>query len=204
MEADMGGKNWFPQLHIRMKPTEWLNLDATSYVRGFELDWQTNFWYLPSFLKGIVLNLNYTHISSETSYPFQTAVKQGTGPFAKTVFVDSTRTGSMPNQPDDVVNITLGYDIGGFSARLSFVYQDNVLRGINRTYDELDTYTGSSERWDFTAYQVLPWLNGRLQLYLNVSNITNTPDRVFTSTLGKLSSLEYYGRTADLGLRYKF
>ncbi len=50
----------------------WINLDATSYVRGFELDWQTNFWYLPSFLRGFVLNINYTHISSETSYPFQT------------------------------------------------------------------------------------------------------------------------------------
>jgi TonB-dependent receptor len=182
----------------------WINLDATSFVRGFELDWQTHFWYLPSFLKGLVLNINYTHITSETSYPFQTAVKQGTGPFAKTVFVDSTRTGRMPNQPDDVFNVTLGYDIGGFSARISYVYQDNVLTGVNRTYDELDSYTDASNRWDFTAYQQLPWLKGRLQLYLNANNITNTPDRSFTSELQKLSSLQYYGRTVDLGIRYKF
>lgn len=184
--------------------TTWINLDATSFVRGFELDWQTHFWYLPSFLKGMVLNINYTHITSETSYPFQTAVKQGTGPFAKTVFVDSTRNGRMPNQPDDVFNVTLGYDIGGFSARLSFVYQDNVLTGVNRTYDELDSFTDASKRWDFTAYQKLPWLKGRLQLYLNANNITNTPDRSFTSELQKLSSVQYYGRTVDLGIRYKF
>ncbi len=182
----------------------WINLDGTSYVRGFELDWQTNFWYLPSFLKGIVLSVNYTHITSNTSYPFQTSVKRGSGPFAQTVFVDSTRAGRMPNQPNDVFNFTLGYDIGGFSARLTYLYQDNVLTGVNRTFDELDSYTAAYRRWDFTAYQQLPWLNKRLQLYVNANNITNTPDRSFTSVLEKLSSVQYYGRTVDIGLRYKF
>jgi len=182
----------------------WINLDGTSTVKGFELDWQTNFWYLPSFLKGLVLSINYTHINSQTSYPLQTAVKEGTGPFAKTVFIDTTRVGRMPNQPDDIFNFTLGYDIGGFSARLSYVFTDNVLVRVNRTFDELDSYTASYKRWDFTAYQKLPWLNGQFQVYMNVNNITNTPDRAFTSTLEKLSSLQYYGRTIDLGLRYTF
>ena len=181
----------------------WINLEASSTVKGFELDWQTNFWYLPSFLKGIVLNINYTHIMSETSYPFQTAVKEGTGPFARTIFVDSIRTGRMPNQADDVFNVTLGYDIGGFSARLSFVYTDNTLVGINRTYHELDSYTDAYYRWDFTAYQKLPWVDG-LQMYLNVNNITNSPDRSYTSRLRKLSSVNYYGRTVDVGIRYRF
>jgi len=182
----------------------WINLEAPSRVRGIELDWQTNFWYLPSFLKGLVLSVNYTHINSETRYPFQTAVKQGTGPFAPTVFVDSTRAGRMPNQPDDVFNFTIGYDIGGFSARLSYVYTDNILVGVNRTFDELDAYTDSFQRWDLTAYQKLPWLGGGAQVYLNVNNITNTADRAFISTLEKVSAVEYYGRTVDIGLRYKF
>jgi hypothetical protein len=181
----------------------WINLDAISTVRGFELDWQTNFWYLPSFLRGLVLSINYTHIISETSYPFQTAVKQGEGPFAPTIFVDSTRTGSMPNQPDDVLNVTLGYDIGGFSARLSFVYQDNVLVGVNRTYAELDAYTDAYYRWDFTAQMELPWVEG-LKVFLNANNIANTPDRSYISVLEKLSSANYYGRTVDLGIRYEF
>lgn len=182
----------------------WINLDGTSFVRGFELDWQTHFWYLPSFLKGIVLNVNYTHITSNTSYPFQTSVKQGTGPFAPTIFVDSVRAGRMPNQPNDVFNFTLGYDVGGFSARLSFVYQNNILTGVNRTYDELDAYTDAYKRWDFTAYQKLPWLDGRLQVYLNANNITNAADRAFISELRKLSSVQYYGRTVDIGIRYGF
>jgi len=182
----------------------WINLDATSTVRGFELDWQTNLYYLPSFLKGIVLSVNYTHINSETSYPFQTSVKEGTGPFAKTIFVDSTRVGRMPNQPDDIFNLTIGYDIGDFSGRLSYVFTDNVLVRVNRTFDELDSYTDAYRRWDFTAYQKLPWFDKRLQVYLNVNNVTNTPDRSFTSELEKISSIQYYGRTVDLGLRYQF
>ena len=128
----------------------------TSYsIHYTKLYEQTHFWYLPSILRGLVFNVNYTHIASETSFPFQTAVKQGDGPFAPTIFVDSTRTGRMPNQPDDVLNVTLGYDIGGFSARLSFVYTDNVLVGVNRTYKELDSYTDAYYRWDFTAYYEL-------------------------------------------------
>jgi TonB-dependent receptor len=182
----------------------WINLEGTSYVRGFELDWQTHFYYLPSFLKGFVLNVNYTRINSETTYPFQTSVKLGTGPFAQTVFVDSLRAGRMPNQPNDVFNFTLGYDVGGFSARLTFLYQNNILTGVNRTYDELDSYTAAYGRWDFTAYQKLPWLNERFQVYLNANNITNTPDRAFISVLQKLSSLQYYGRTVDIGIRYGF
>ena len=185
----------------------WINLDDVSTVKGIELDWQTNLWYLPSVFKGIVLSVNYTHILSSTSYPLQTSVKDGTGPFAPTIFIDSTRVGRMPNQPDDIFNFTFGYDFGGFSARLSYVYTDNILAAVDRTYDELDSYTASYKRWDFTANQKLKLKRlkkGELQVYMNANNITNTADRSFTSTLQKLSSLQYYGRTMDIGIRYKF
>jgi TonB-dependent receptor len=178
----------------------WTNLEQTSYVRGIELDWQTHFWYLPSYLNGLVLNINYTHIKSESHYPYFEKVKVGL--FGSRI-VDTTRTGRLIDQPNDILNITLGYDIGGFSARLSFLYQDNVLTTADTKQEELDKYTGAYYRWDFTAYQKLPWLEG-LQLYLNINNITNRPDREFRSVLEKLSEVKYYGRTADLGIRYSF
>ena len=181
----------------------WTNLEQTSYVRGIELDWQTHFWYLPSFLSGLVFNINYTHITSQTHYPYYYTKRIGNPPFFTFKNVDTTRTGRLIDQPDDILNVTLGYDIGGFSARLSFLYQDNVLREANSTYEELDSYTAAYYRWDFTAYQKLPWFEG-LQVYLNVNNITNRPDRRFTSVLEKLSFVEYYGATADLGVRYSF
>lgn len=178
----------------------WINLEKPSYVRGVELDWQTHFWYLPSFLNGLVLNINYTHIKSESYYPFQKSVKVG---LFGSKLVDTTRSGRLIDQPNDILNLTMGYDIGGFSARLSFLFQDNVLRSADIKQEELDQYTGAYYRWDFTAYQKLPWLEG-LQLYLNVNNITDRPDRQFRSVLEKLSDVQYYGRTADLGVRYSF
>ena len=71
----------------------------------------------------------------------------------------------------------------------------------------VDTYDPSMRclyyRWDFTAYQKLPWLEG-LQLFLNVNNITDRSDRQFRSVLEKLSDVQYYGLTADVGVRYSF
>ncbi len=181
----------------------WTNLDETSYVRGIELDWQTHFWYLPSFLHGLVFNINYTHITSTTRYPYYYTKRTGNFPFYTYKTVDTTRTGRLIDQPDDILNLTLGYDIGGFSARLSFLYQDNVLRSADPTYQELDSYTAPYTRWDFTAYQKLPWFEG-FQVYLNINNITNRPDRQFRSVLEKLSAVQYYGATGDLGVRYSF
>ena len=180
----------------------WINLDARSTVEGFELEWQTNFWYLSSFLRGLVFNINYTHITSETSYPFQVLVRlDPDNPFSRSELVDSTRTGRMPDQPNDVLNATLGYDFRGFSARLSFLYQDNVL-GNPGVRDELDSYTDALYRWDLILYQQLPWRGFRA--FMNLNNITNSSDRRFVSVLEKLSSADYYGRTIDLGIRYEF
>ena len=109
----------------------------------------------------------------------------------------------MIDQPNDILNLTVGYDIGGFSARLSFLYQDNVFQKAHTTYEELDSYSDAYYRWDFTAYQKLPWIQG-LQVYLNLNNITNSSERNFTSVLEKLASAEYYGTTADLGIRYSY
>ncbi len=180
----------------------WENIDAKSFVRGIELDWQTHFWYLPSYFKGLVLNINFTHINSKTRYPYQTSIRETRPPFRVT-FVDSSRAGRMPNQPNDVLNVTLGYDIGDFSARLSLVYQDDVIAGIDRNYKERDVHTDTFTRWDFTARQKLPWYKG-LEAYLNMNNISNEPDRRFFSTGKKLNSVEYYGFTTDFGLRYTF
>lgn len=201
----------------------WVNVDdKPTIVRGFELDWQTNFWYLPSVFKGLVLNVNYTKLFSETVYPYDVFYKDPNNIFAPGVFVDSSRTARMPHQPDDVLNMTLGYDIGGFSARLSFLYQGDMLgtsgsdavagniRGTTSQWSyssigirpEKDSYTDEYYRWDLTIQQKLPW-NG-FQMYLNANNITNSVDQKSLSLLGKLKTREYYGRTFDIGIRYSF
>lgn len=182
----------------------WANLEDLSYVRGFELDWQTHFWYLPEPLKGLVFNINYTKISSQSYYNYIRVKKTGNPPFYKYEYSDTTRTGRLVDQPDDILNFTLGYDIGGFSARLSYLYQDDVLEYAHAQYEGYDEHTKPYSRWDFTAYQKLPWVEG-LQLFLNVNNITNEADLRYRNSdiPGYLSRAEYYGTTAEFGVRYK-
>ncbi|MDZ7723216.1 MAG: TonB-dependent receptor [candidate division KSB1 bacterium] len=201
----------------------WINVnEKPTIVRGFELDWQTNFWYLPSIFKGMVLNVNYTRLFSETIYPYDVFYKDPDNIFARGVFVDSSRTGRMPHQPNDVLNLTVGYDLGGLSARLSFLFQGQMLgkggsgetagniRGSSSRMGnvaigirpELDPYTDDYYRWDLTVQQKLPWPG--FQLYFNANNLSNSIDQQSLSILGKLKAREYYGRTFDLGFRYRF
>ena len=195
----------------------YVNSPYDTEVWGFEMDWQTNFWYLPSVLKGLVLNINYTRMFSETTY--QTTVQKGSEclrncgtPWQVSVpiYGDSTRTGRAFDQPAHLMNVTLGYDFKGFSARVSYLYQGDRLTGVGRvTIPVLDSYSKEYERWDITVKQRV---NDMLELYANFNNLTSTPDRSIigngsgdtTRGFGSTTYVQYYGFTMDAGVRLKF
>ena len=171
-----------------------------AFVKGVELDWQTNFWYLPRVLKGLVLNINYTHIYSEAKYP-RTVVEKKTDPVTfETTYrnIDSYIVGQLVQQPDDIFNIQLGYDYKGFSARISTLYQSRIFKGSN-FYKELVQYTDSYNRWDISLKQKLPWY--KLQIFCNINNLTGAADRDLIAGKPWNSRIQHYGTTVDLGLR---
>jgi len=145
-------------------------------VKGVEFDWQTNFWYLPGVWKGLVLNVNYTHIYSEAKYPFTKVVNVQDDPFGIPIWenIDSYHKGKLVQQPDDIFNVQIGFDYKGFSGRISTLYQSRVFKGTN-FYQELTQYTDVYNRWDISLKQKLPWYN--LQLFCNLNNITASSDR---------------------------
>jgi len=120
----------------------------------------------------------------------------------------------MPGQVDDVVNLSIGYEKRGFSARISMVYQSSSLKvsedaqlgslaksvGKNAA---LDNYTGAFTRWDMTLKQTF---NKKYTIYANLNNITNTPETAYLyGSRGNLKTREVvYGMTFDIGFRYKF
>jgi len=180
-----------------------LNNRYEAHVDGFEVDWQTNFWYLPGMLRGLVFHVNYTHVNSEVRYP-RTIIK---GEYVfEPVFeyrqtnVDTFYTDRMLHQPDHIVNVALGYDYKGFSARLSLLYQSNIFRGTN-FWPELRTITDDYLRWDLSIKQNLPWK--RLQLFLNVNNITGALDRDLNQGSSFPAAEQHYGTTVDFGLRVR-
>ncbi len=176
-----------------------------AYLKGIEADFQTRLWYLPGMLSGIVLGVNYTHIWSSTLYPYvlkydTTVTPPGGGrPQRISYLVGASRGGRLLDQPDDILNASVGYDYKGFSGRLSFLYQGSMVSGIGSRIEQ-DGFTHDYFRMDASFRQLLPWHG--LQLYLNINNINQRADISAQQTIGGFTSEQYYGLTADLGIRY--
>ena len=104
----------------------------------------------------------------------------------------------MLNQPNDILNFALGFDYGGFSGRLSLIYQDNIFKRPDFWKQQRinsDVYT----RWDLSVKQRLPWYG--IQIFLNLNNITGEEDVDVNQKNTFPASRERYGMTMDLGLR---
>jgi TonB-dependent receptor len=181
-----------------------INSRYKAYVKGVEADLQTRFWYLPAPLDGIVLGLNYTHIWSSTTYPLtfltRTVVDSivGRRTYSHQAVIDSSRGGRLLYQPNDIFNAYLGYDYLGFSARVSFVFQGNSVTNIG-SISENDGFSKDYFRIDASARQVLPWWG--LQLYLDINNLNSATNISTQQTIGGFTSQQYYGLTANLGIR---
>ena len=179
-------------------------------LNGFEIDYQTRFWYLPGLLSGLVFNANYTLTKSEVKYPI-TFIEQEViwAPFEVVKYnIDTTYTDRLLDQPNEIINLSVGYDYKGFSGRLSMLYNDDVFMSTN-FWPELRQNTDAYRRWDLSMKQELPF--DGLSIYFNASNLTETNDlnryRGITSEDAgseNLASEQHYGRTVDLGFRYSF
>lgn len=184
------------------------NSPQTTKVWGFELEHQMNFTFLPGLLKNIVLSYNASIVRSET---FLIATRTDT----ITYFLDDFPgipfyryedraievKQQLEEQPKFYGNISLGYDIAGFSGRISLFHQSEYNlsftpsgRGdqITNSFTRLDL----AIRYKFTDY---------LSILLNVSNLTNIKEgnsiynRVNNYKI--LNINERYGLTADFGVR---
>ena len=172
-------------------------------LSGFEFDFQTRFWYLPSVLSGLVLNANYTITDSEVRYPrtiIEFDIDWGPPLTTTTTNIDTFYVDRLIDQPDEIINISLGYDYKGFSGRLSMLYKSNVFMRTD-FWPELRQSTDDYRRWDLSMKMDLP-VDG-LEMFLNVSNITEAVDKnIFRDR--NLSLEQHYGKTIDLGFRYSF
>jgi len=165
-------------------------------VYGLELAWQTHFWYLPGPLSGLVLGVNYTHTKSEAKYPYRYSYSTG----RNIIYVDTSFTDRFVHQPDNIVNLSLGFDYAGFSIRVAMLYQANIFTSPNY-WPQLRGYTAAYRRWDIAAKQRLPWFG--LELFASLNNINSAKDMSVIQG-GPPSAIEDYGFTAALGVRGRF
>jgi len=200
--TDLSGYPDLPPIHgLLYEFNTYINNPAPIDLYGIETEWQTHFWYLPQPFTGLVLNINYTHIFSEATYPKSvvTTVYNDDGTFSQTIADTSYKT-RLLNQPNDILNLGLGYDFEGFSARLSLLFQDNIFKRPD-FWMQNRINSAKYTRWDLSVKQDLPWFG--MQIYFNVNNITGENELDVNQKNGFPANEQRYGMSADLGLRIK-
>ena len=179
--------------------TTFINNPNRVDVYGIEAEWQTHFWYLPDPFSGLVLNVNYTHIFSSADYPYNIASQSPVYPFP-TTHIDTTYTDRLIQQPNDIVNLSIGFDYRKFSILASMIYQSQVYNGTN-FYNALRSDKDNYLRWDISAKQGLP-LDG-FEVYFDLNNVNSAADIYLIRGSGFPTSESNYGLTADLGIRWR-
>jgi TonB-dependent receptor len=193
----------------------YMNSPYEGTVKGLELEWQSNFSWLPGAWSGLVLNANYTHVWSDTKYMLHRVlfvIPEG-GWLPEPLESDTFFNNSLLQQADDIANVSMGYDYKGFSARLSFRFQGNVLSSVN-SLPQLNEYTDDVYKFDFVVKQKIPVKYGDLEVFLNAINFTNVPYGRFidypvqsggaTVIQRKTTYKRYSGRQFQLGIRFRY
>jgi len=182
------------------------NNEWAGYVKGLEIDWQTHFSYLPKPFNGILLNMNLTYMQSETRYPFYSFETIYIDEYPYKIFEgnDDSRVNKVIGMPDIIANVALGYELGGFSGRISAYYQGSTITDAQANQISLDQDKSALLRLDMQLSQKFKKIPGFV-VYFNVNNMTNNPDqRVLTFYTDKIVNEERYGVSGDIGIRYKF
>lgn len=191
----------------RVDVTEIQNHPYVGVAKGIEVEWQTNFRYLPKPFSYFTLNLNYSYINNNTTYVYTKSedVQVGTGrgnrPIYESKRYDELVEGPMTNQPEQLFNTSLGFSYKGFETYLSYQYIGEIYLS-KATIPELDAFKSPFSRLDLQAKYRLP-IKG-LELMFNMANITDTQEEKYRRGDSRAISIERYGWTADLGLRYTF
>ncbi len=175
-----------------------ISSEETTTIYGGEMEIQTNFRFLPKPLDGIVLSGNLTIMESETFYPFYYLTYPP--PDYTPVTADSSRANRTVGQADFIANMTLGYEKGGFSGRISMNYQGVRLRTSDNSPFQ-DEFDDEYIRWDAAlSYKI----NDHWQVLANLVNLTDETERRYIYQPENISRIENYGRRFTLGVRYNF
>ncbi len=193
--------------------TVYLNNPNPGYVRGFEIEWQSNLWYLPKPFNSLVVSINYTRTWSSMEYlrieNIDSTYKQGI--FTRHKYKTEVKTfkSRLLYQGDHILNLTVGFDYKGFSGRVSYNLQDAVTSSVGLRPEE-DAITGTIPRWDISFKQRLP-IEG-LSISFNGVNLFRDAVKTYrtfrrpnqTEPVSNLITTSYSPSFYELVLRYEF
>ncbi|MEM9895756.1 MAG: TonB-dependent receptor, partial [Bacteroidota bacterium] len=165
------------------------NAEGIATVEGVEIEAQLNFRFLPAPFDGLLLSTNTSFIRTSTFYQQRQRLENPTR------FVDSFIELPMIGQTDFIFNLSLGYERGGFTGRISYIQQGRTVREVEARAEET-RYDGGFNRVDLTFKQRI---SKNLRLYINMNNLTNQRD---IREAGPFDTrIDEFGMTADFGVQ---
>ena len=152
---------------------------------GFELNLQQQLTFLPGFASGFGIYANYTYTWSEADL----VTEDGTA-----------RTVSLPGQAENVANLALSYEKGGFSGRISLNYAGAFIDEIRESSDSDRIY---DERFqlDLSANQKI---TPNISVFAEMLNLTNAPLRYYNGVSSRPEQQEFYSWWGNLGVKMNF
>jgi TonB-dependent receptor len=170
----------YGQLQSRTQPQN----GGKANVYGLELSFQRQLDFLPGFLKGFGVYLNYT-------------------------LTESSTTGIQGREKDDL-RLT-GTAKNMLNASLSYETKKLVLRAsLNYASDYIDLIGGSSFDDVFYDKQLFLDVNAsyavspKWRLYFEANNLTNQPLRYYQGIRERTFQEEYYNARINLGIKFDF
>ncbi|MBO9544294.1 TonB-dependent receptor [Caulobacter sp.] len=157
-------------------------------LKGFEVNYQQAFTFLPGFLSHTGALVNYTYVDSQIDY-FLAA--------------GGITTNDLIGLSKNAYNATLYYEDSKFSARVSASYRDKSVVALpaNNPLQDIEGYSPNLTFDMAASYQI----NERFKLSLEGLNILDRFNRQFIDS-DRDSTFVYThtGRQFSLGLQYKF
>ncbi|MEW6759400.1 MAG: TonB-dependent receptor [Pseudomonadota bacterium] len=158
-------------------------------LKGFEINYQQPFTFLPGWGKNFGTVLNYTKVSSKIEYAVSATSSER--------IVDD-----LLNLSPKSWNATFYYDDGRFSARVSGAKRSSFLTRVpGQNNNDVE---GKNETFNVDLSLSYKW-NERLEFTLEGINLTNEPsDQFISRARNSVVVNNVTGREYLAGLRYKF
>lgn len=167
-----------------------------SYLMGVEAQINRKFDFLPSFLDGFGVNVNYAYTFGEILLPGRTEAQP------------------LLNQSDHIVNLALFYEKSGVTARLALNYKAPTLIEYNTSSNDPDPenplYTHQNTDFDiFSKDQIVLDLSLQYKFkdhyafFFNMNNLLNSPYKEFRGEEFRPVKVEYYSFRALLGFKFE-
>ncbi len=157
-------------------------------LKGYEINYQQGFTFLPGFLSYFGTQLNYTHVQSNLDYLNTSGA----------VLITAPLVGLSPNS----YNATLYWDNTVFSARVSLAHRDGYLTTVpGRNNNDLEGTKGTSNVDMSASWNYNSWLS----FSFSAINLTNEANDQYVGAVGDRSVVyTKTGREYYVGFHLKF